>query len=225
MKTIYLKEFAKLAQKGIAYIPIGTVEWHGNYLPVEADFLVAQKICNLVSEDFPGYVLPPIYFGTGKSERIDGQEMRGMDRKLKKILPGNVYFLKPKLLENILQSLVDNLTKQGFKKIIIITGHGGSTQKATLEAIAANDQVLCIYPYESIEGVHHADKNETSIFWACYPEEEAKAKNIMPSANDDLTNYYGYNPFSKSSIALGNKCLKIIVKNSKEQIKDFLRTN
>jgi creatinine amidohydrolase/Fe(II)-dependent formamide hydrolase-like protein len=44
MKTTYLKEFINYATKKVAFVPVGTLEWHGNHLPIETDFLVAQKI-------------------------------------------------------------------------------------------------------------------------------------------------------------------------------------
>lgn len=50
MKTTYLKEFIKHSQDGVAYIPLGTIEWHGEHLPIETDFMVAQKICELLSK-------------------------------------------------------------------------------------------------------------------------------------------------------------------------------
>lgn len=72
METTYLKEFIDYSKKKVVFIPIGTIEWHGNHLPVETDFLVAQKICEILSQKTKGYVLPPIYLGTSRERFIGG---------------------------------------------------------------------------------------------------------------------------------------------------------
>jgi creatinine amidohydrolase/Fe(II)-dependent formamide hydrolase-like protein len=71
MKTTYLNEFIDHSKNKLVFVPMGTIEWHGNHLPVETDFLVAQKICEILSKRTKGYVLPPIYLGTSR-ERIVG---------------------------------------------------------------------------------------------------------------------------------------------------------
>lgn len=216
MKIISLNEFKKLAEKGIAYIPIGTIEWHGNVSPIETDFLVAQKICELLAEEYPGYILPPFYMGAYGKDIIDGQEMRGMDRKLGKKLAGNVYFLEADLLMKVLNSLIDNLKNQGFTKIIIVSGHGGSNQDMVLEEINKIKNVLTIDPYESVN-IHHADEGETSIFWACYPEEQTKS-----TQDGDLVNYYGHDPLEKSSLGYGQELLNKMLESIKEKIRKFI---
>lgn len=219
MKTTYLEEFEKLADNKVAYIPIGTIEWHGNYLPIETDFLIAEKICKNLSDEFSGYVLPPLYLGAYGGENIDGNEMRGMDRKLKKKLAGNLYFLESGILLKILKTLIDNLREQGFSKIIIVTGHGGSNQESVLEKIAEDEKVLIINPYAETN-IHHADEGEISVFWACFNEDEVKARS-MPK-DDDLSNYYGYDPLQKSSLTLGNRYLSEMLKSAKEETRKFL---
>lgn len=218
--TTYLSEFEKVTKNGVAYIPLGTIEWHGSHLPIETDFLIAQKICELSAENYPGYILPPFYLGSYGSSVINGKEMRGMDRKLGKKLSGNLYFLEPFLFGKTLRALTNNLKDQGFNKIIIISGHGGENQLKVLESIN-DEKVISINPYAKIE-CHHADEVETSILWACYPEEEAKAKEIKTPENDDLSNYRGYDVLAKSSLDMGKENLEIILKAIKEEVKEFL---
>ncbi len=104
-----------------AYIPIGTLEWHGNHLPIETDFLVARRICEILSEKIPGYVLPPIYLGSGTKKKINGRWLIGMDKFLKKKLPGSLYYLDSEFFARVLVNLGKNLKIQGFEKIFIIT--------------------------------------------------------------------------------------------------------
>lgn len=222
MQTTYLKDLEKFAEHGIAYIPIGTLEWHGRQLPIETDLIVGQRLCELVAKEVPGYVLPPFFMAGYSKDIIDDIEMRGMDRKVGKKLPGNIYFLKPELLVPTLKELIKNLKDQGFHKIVIISGHGGGGQTAAMEAVIEGDpDSLFIDPYQPVE-IHHADKGETSILWACMPEEEVKGKAIEVPADDDLTKYReGVNQLDGASLELGKEMLDKMVSYCVGKVKDF----
>ena len=204
MNRTYLKDFESAK---IAYLPVGTIEWHGNHLPVETDALVAEKLCELVSHKRPGYVLPAVYLGTDKA----GKGLRGMERHVGKKLPGEVYFIDPEFLKDMLNRLLANLDK--FDKVFIITGHAGSKQIEVLNEIdKENDKAIFINPYSDIKiAVNHADEYETSLFWACYPEEEAKSRAIEIDKNDDYFQWLGFDPRSKASLQLGNELLATII--------------
>lgn len=224
MKTTYLKEFENYSKNKIAYIPIGTLEWHGNHLPIETDYMIAQKICEIIAKKNSGYVLPPIYLGSGTKKKIGGKWLIGMDKLLKKKLAGSLYYLEPELFSNVLVNLGRNLEQQGFTKILIITGHGGWGQAKALKLAKRRMRKLSIInPYDILEekGVHfgHADEYETSLFWACYPEEEAKSRKMKIPSNDDYFKFLGYDPRKKASLKLGKKILKDIVDNLTEAIK------
>ena len=199
-------------------MPIGTIEWHGNHLPIETDFLIAQKLCEILAGQKKGYVLPPIFLGTDKTRIRGGKKFIGMNSYFKKELKGSLYYLKPGLLYQIVQSAVNNLTKQGFRKIYIITGHGGSKHVEILKKIEKdNKNVYFINPWEKVRA-HHADEFETSLFWACYPDEIKKSAKIKISADDDFIKYAGYDPGRKAYLAVGKKMLREIIKNALDKI-------
>lgn len=224
MKTTYLKEFINYSKKKIAIIPVGTVEWHGNHLPVETDFLVAQKICEIISKKIPDYVLPPIYLGSGTKKKINGRWFIGMDKYLEKKLPGNLYYLDPDFFAKVLVNLGNNLVSQGFSKIFVITGHGGRGQmKALALAKKKLKNLVIINPYDILEEkgmkIEHADENETSLFWACYPEEESKSRKMKIKSDDDYFKFISYDPRKKASLKLGKKILDEIIMNLRKKIK------
>lgn len=217
MKTTYLKEFDNYAAKKIAFVPIGTLEWHGNHLPIETDYLVAQKICEIISKKKDRYVLPPIYFGSGTKKRIKGKTYIGMDKYFGKKLSGSLYFLEPDFFAKVLFNLGNNLVRQGFDKIFIITGHGGKGQMKSLSlANKKLKNLIIINPYDILEknglDIHHADEYETSLFWAYYPEEETRSRKIKIKNNDDYFKFLGHDPRMKASLKLGNEMLKDIIK-------------
>jgi creatinine amidohydrolase len=222
METIYLKKFIEYSKKGIAYIPIGTIEWHGNHMPIETDFLVAQKVCEILSKKVKGYILPPIYLATDKSTKIKGKEFRGMDRHLKKKLPGSIYYLKPQLLYKVLESLCDNLVEQGFNKIIIVTGHGASKQVEILNKLEkSNKKIVFLNPYKNLitSAGGHADVAELSFFWALFPNELQKSLKRKIPKGDDYFMYKGYDPRQKASLSLGKKLLKQAISSLLKEIK------
>ena len=212
---IYLKDFEKMAKKGIAYLPMGTLEWHGNHLPIETDYLIAVKLCEILAKKIPGYILPPIYLGTDKHKIVKNEKLAGMDRYLGKKLPGNLYYLEPALFEKMIVAFGKRLKEQRFKKIFMIAGHAGSGHLKTLaRAVKKQPGLILINPWEnmSIEA-KHADEYETSIFWACYPKEEKISRSRKIPATDDCFRFYGYDPRKYASLAIGRKILKEAIEN------------
>ncbi|MBU1164216.1 creatininase family protein [Patescibacteria group bacterium] len=220
MQTTYLNDYNKFIKKGIAFIPLGTLEWHGKHLPIETDFLVAQRICEILSKKISGYVLPPIYLATDRERKKGKRKLIGMDYYLGKKLMGSLYFLKPELLYSTLKSLTHNLSQQGFKKIYIITGHWGSQQVKVLEKLAKNRNIVFVNVGDAMSiDAGHADEYETSLLWACNPEEITRSKKVKLSAQDDIVKFYGYDPREKASLKLGKKLLNEIIQNIIKKIK------
>ena len=144
-----------------------------------------------------------------------------MNAKLGKELPGSLYYLKPAVLLRMIEGLVDNLIKQGYTKIYMVTGHGGSKQIEVLEKIEKKYKNVTLFnPFENLSvHVGHADEYETSLLWACYPEEEKKSRKIKIKSGDDFIKYKGYDARKKASLTIGKKMLNEIIKNLSKKIK------
>ena len=218
----YLKDFEKMAKKGIAYLPLGTLEWHGNHLPIETDYLIAVKLCEILAKKIPGYILPPIYLGTDNKKIVKGEKFIGMDRHLGKRLPGSLYYLEPVLFERMLMALVKNLITHGFKRIYGIAAHTGSGQIVALTRVAKKiSELKIINPWENISiDMEHAEENETSVFWVCYPEEEKKSRRIKIPSSDDCFGFYGRDVRKGASLAMGKKILREAIANCLKVIKN-----
>lgn len=214
MKTTYLKEYQKYK---IAYLPLGTVEWHGNHLPLETDVIVGQELVKRVSSKIPGFVLPGIYLGT----YTEKNGLKGMAKYIKKDLQGEVYQTDPKIFFELLKSVIENLD-DNFEKIIIITGHGGSMQMKVLNKISNRyKNVICINPFHGLTiRAEHAGVEETSLLWACRHEEVEKSRAIKITVQDDYFKWYGKDPRKEASIKLGEKLLEEKVENSIRTIKE-----
>jgi len=64
----------------VAYIPIGTLEWHGLHNPVGADTLQAEGLALLCAQRGGGLVFPPLYYGESRLEAL--MEANARDREL-----------------------------------------------------------------------------------------------------------------------------------------------
>lgn len=104
-------EFARAVQEtNVCILALGVVERHGDHLPLGTDFLNGHAIASLAAELEPAVVFPPFYFGQIYEARC---------------FPGTIT-LKPTLLLELLQGVLDEIGRNGFEKIILFNAHGGN---------------------------------------------------------------------------------------------------
>jgi creatinine amidohydrolase len=111
-ENLTVSAFAEAVREtGVCVIAMGVLEKHSEHLPLGTDFLNAHKIACLAAEQEPAVVFPPFYFGQIYEARC---------------FPGALT-LKPTLLMDVIQSVFDEIGRNGFKKIVVFNGHGGNT--------------------------------------------------------------------------------------------------
>ena len=104
-------ELKKEAEKGnIVLIPAGSIEQHGYHLPVDTDTDIVSYIAKEVSEKTNTLLLPTVYYGYLEY---------GLN------FCGSVSVTNNSLI-NYMTDIVVSLYKTGFKKVLIINGHGGN---------------------------------------------------------------------------------------------------
>ena len=162
---------AAVKKTDVCILPLGVLERHGDHLPVGIDYLVVHKTACLAAEKEAAVVFPPFYFGQIYEARC---------------FPGTVT-LRPGLLVELLQGVMDEIGRNGFKKIILLNGHGGNPPllKFLAQCGLWEEKPYSIYfPEEShytdkpkkFKAVldnsagGHADEAETSILMALYPQ-------------------------------------------------------
>ncbi len=97
-------------ETGVCIIGVGVVEKHGDHLPLGTDFINSHAIVSRAAEKEKAVVFPPFYFGQIYEARCH---------------PGTIT-LKPTLLLEVLLGVLDEIGRNGFKKVIIYNGHGGN---------------------------------------------------------------------------------------------------
>jgi creatinine amidohydrolase len=165
-------DFAEaVRQTGVCILALGVVERHSEHLPLGTDFLNGHKLACHAAEREPAVVFPPFYFGQIYEARC---------------YPGTLT-VKPSLLFELLQAVLDEIGRNGFKKIILLNAHGGNN--ALLPFLAQTslwEQKPCtVYLYTGELSAerqrawemiletkihHHACECETSISLANHPE-------------------------------------------------------
>lgn len=106
-------EFPAAVEKcnGVCVIPVGCVEAHGIHLPLGCDTIKGQEFALRASEKEPVCVFPGMWFG----EKSGAGEY-----------PGTIIF-PTKLIWDILEQSCYEIARNGFKKIIILSSHGGNS--------------------------------------------------------------------------------------------------
>ena len=88
--------------------PYGVVEQHGCHLPLSTDIHNAEMISKIIAEGLNCIIAPTLnYCFSG-----------GM-------LPGTIN-IKPNHFSEVVVDIIESLTVQGFRNVIIVPGHGGS---------------------------------------------------------------------------------------------------
>ena len=71
---------ARLAERPLAYLPLGTLEWHGEHLPIGTDAIISEGIMVDAAREVGGIVMPPIHLGPDTVHSSEGGvDLIGMD--------------------------------------------------------------------------------------------------------------------------------------------------
>lgn len=98
------------AAQGVCIIPIGVLEYHGPHLPLGTDMLHSHAVACAAAEQEPALVYPAYHFGLNVET---------------KHFPGGIA-LRERLLFELLENVCDEISRNGLKKIILLSGHGGN---------------------------------------------------------------------------------------------------
>ncbi len=116
---------AALTAAPIGYLPLGTMEWHGEHAAVGLDALKAHAICTQAAQRAGGLVLPPLYWSTDWREDLpDGTYLTGgIEQGERYHVPGNLFWLRPETFHNLLLDIYEAMHRRGFRAIVVLSGH------------------------------------------------------------------------------------------------------
>jgi creatinine amidohydrolase len=176
---------SRLEKKAILYLPIGSLEWHNEHLPLGTDTFHAIELAMRLCVEIGGVVLPAFWWNTGRCHDH-----------------ASTYHMPEEIYRTTLKNVCAGLAPIPAKLLVLVNGHGGNYQKETPAILAAelNESGFPIHvvvadPYglglSSSCRIDHADTGETSLSLELIPQLVRLEKEIGPDIRS------GKKPFTK----------------------------
>src|SRR5215469_3117295 len=158
---------------GTCLLPIGILEKHGPHVPVGSDLFHATYISREVAKREYVVVFPEYFYG----QIYEAKYGEG------------TFALPPALISELLQATLDEVARNGFKKILVYSTHGGNPHwlRFFMQTQLDHRRDYVVYYYDPqpdkefletylktrktpIEGDEHAGERETSSMLAIRPD-------------------------------------------------------
>jgi creatinine amidohydrolase len=205
-ERLHPREIAEAVEQApLAYVPIGTLEFHGEHLPFGVDSFEAHGLCLRAAELSGGVVLPPVYLASGCLD-----------------LPFTLTF-EPELVEAWVRATIGELVRRGFGVVVVLTGHGPLDLNHLLKRVCAESEAqhpglfaygLCwlelnaarLVAPEADEptSVDHAALVETSWMLALEPD-LVRLERLADDPEAAHAGIYGRNPRFTASAEFGER--------------------
>ncbi|MTD56413.1 creatininase family protein [Amycolatopsis pithecellobii] len=147
----------------VAVLPIGSQEQHGAHLPMGTDTMLVSAVVDgalaRLGDDPLLVRLPALPFGHSPHH-----------------LFAAAVSLTAHTLQAVLADVLDSLVQSGFRRVLIVNGHGGNDEimrLAVKQYALRADVALAACSYWSLgefQNVGHAGEFETSLMLATHPE-------------------------------------------------------
>ena len=212
----------------VIIIPIGSLEQHGDHLPVSTDSIIIEHLTKKVSEKLQSLYLPTITFGISFEHA-----------------PLFNISLSHQTYSNFISEICLSLVKYGMKNIILLNGHHGNMgclyyiSQNISNKISTNAKINFINYWSLMEDFDHAGEIETSLVLAINTKlvkmkmARANTKEITDSKiayNSLTTNPRSFPKITgngvwgdptKASIIKGRSLLENLTQKIVETIKEF----
>jgi creatinine amidohydrolase len=117
LDELSMKEAGRLAKADkVVIVPVGSVEEHGDHLPLCTDSLQPEYVALEVAKKTGCLVAPPLRYGVCLSTRN---------------FPGTIS-ITFESLHRIMRDILEELVRNGFTRILVLSGHAGNSHMAAL---------------------------------------------------------------------------------------------
>lgn len=163
-----------VAEKRIAVLPVGSTEQHGRHLPINTDAFLCESVIHEVARRFDKLVVCPTLPYGNSTHHFP--------------YPGTIS-LGPHTFIDAVVEIVLSLERHGFRKILLLNGHGGNRAPLSVAARLAQDKtpeplLIAVANYfnfgakevkeevreTGVGGMAHACEYETSLYLYFKPE-------------------------------------------------------
>lgn len=186
----------------LAYLPLGPLEWHGPHLPYGTDPLHAEYIARSIADQTGGLVFPTLFMGSERERAPQTLGAIGLEPQSYVIgmdFPANLLpsgYAHEEVFALTVREHLRIILKMGFRWIVLISGHGATNHLEVLRRLVAEfngespARLLLVLPFPrdetGIERIGHADRIETNIMLAEYPD--FVSLDALPSLSTPLKN-------------------------------------
>lgn len=149
-----LRAAAKKSKRVI--VPVGSMEQHGQHLPVSTDSLIAEHVAKKVAPLVDAIVMPAVTYGVSfEHDPLFNASVQGAT------------------LASIVADICASLAKYGFSKIVVLNGHHGNIDalQSLQDHIPDRASIHVLHYWRSMKAeLGHAGEAETSLVLAIAPE-------------------------------------------------------
>lgn len=171
---------ARLTRCPVGYLPLGTLEWHGEHGALGTDALIAAGLFTRAAQLFGGIVFPPLFLGPDRAwQETEHSLLIGMDyadtTTPARQLDGSCYWVPEGIFLLLCENIIGQAKRAGFTTLVA-DGHGPSRWAwgRNVGAWEARYGVRLISVERDLPGwrsqIDHAAKNETSLMLALRPD-------------------------------------------------------
>lgn len=171
----------RIAACSVGYLPLGTIEWHGEHGALGTDAIIPTGIFERVAREYGGIVFPPLFLGPDRiQQQADGTYLVGMEYADSTTPPhqlaGGCYWLPEGLFQLLLENIIQQAKRSGFT-VLVADGHGPSRwlwnrmapfweQQYGIRLVGVERDIGAAW----VSQIDHAALNETSLMLALRPD-------------------------------------------------------
>ncbi len=230
--------------KPIAYLPIGTVEWHGLQNPLGLDTLKARTLCERAAEKGGGLVMPPLWWGEHREIQLM-EANPGSRPKIAEVMEwpaanfgfgymgGKTVEEQAHFYNDLLFHIYHQLESLEFKALFVLCGHYPLQHYAHFTAVVfmreSSMQVFTATEADLVSDLalelggqigDHAGRWETSVLMALHPELVDLSQ--LPQGEDaELVGIGGEDP-RQASMEFGQRAVEAIIERMVAQGDELL---
>jgi len=226
----------------VAWLPIGTIEWHGEHNPVGLDTLKIHALLEKCAQEIGGLVFPPLYYGDPREQALMEANAADRDQIAAKMglpaanfAPG--YMVEPISEQNtgynrLLRHIMHEVKSLGFKVLVIGAWHYPLLDHArAAAAIFQQEQgwpkmvVWAMSGYELVRSQFepcgdHAGKWETSLLMALDPGMQDLS--TLPADRSVAPIGASNNGVQDANAEFGRQAVAAIIAAARQRVTEFL---
>lgn len=231
----------------VAYLPLGTIEWHGYHNPLGLDTIKAHALAVRCARAGGGLVFPPLWYGESREEGLmeagaadRDQIASAMNLPMQNFAPGYMRVTPQQQYENYQRLLLHcmyQVQSLGFKVIVFVAGHyplidharaacclfhqarwNGKRAQSIGWAFTGYELVQDEFPTAG----DHAGFWETSLMLALDPS-LSDLSELPANPSEKPVGVLTNEPVQQASAAYGEKAIALIVQRAVEQVQKRLK--